>query len=129
MDTVNSLETNNIAFINDKSPVIDAVAKDLVASGMNILFRAEDVKDALVKLSALKKLPKVCIIDLDFHDRAVLVQLEALRTKYPSLKLIIHSDIDDVETVKALSEIGIDGYLLMGSDVDDFKKAIERVKA
>ena len=32
MDTVNSLETNNIAFINDKSPVIDAVAKDLATS-------------------------------------------------------------------------------------------------
>ncbi|MBW7941050.1 MAG: DNA-binding response regulator [Candidatus Kuenenia stuttgartiensis] len=128
MDTVNSLETNNIAFINDKSPIIDAIAKDLATSGMNILFRAEGVKDALVRLSALKKLPKVCIIDLDFHDKGVLTQLGVLRTKYPNLKLIIHSDIDDVETVKALSEIGIDGYLLMGSDVDDFKKAIERVK-
>ncbi len=129
MDTVNSLETNNIAFINDKNPVIDAVAKDLATSGINILFRAEDVKDALSQLSALKELPDVCVIDLDFHDKGVLTQLGVLKTKYPNLKLIIHSDIDDVETVKALSKIGIDSYLLMGSDVDDFKRAIERVKA
>ena len=65
------------------------------------------------------------IIDLDFHDMIVLTQLRELRTKYPNIKLIAYSDIDVDKTVKAVLEIGFESYLLIGSDTDDFKKAIE----
>lgn len=34
-------------------------------------------------------------------------------------------DIDVDKTVKAVLEIGFESYLLIGSDTDDFKKAIE----
>lgn len=128
METVKNPKPASLALINDKSLVIDLICNDLQVSGIGVLFRSKNVKDALSQLSALKELPGVCVIDLDFHVKGVLTQLGVLRTKYPNLKLIIHSDIDDIETAKALSKIGIDSYLLMGSDVDDFKKAIERVK-
>ncbi|CAI9686771.1 hypothetical protein EAVNVH72_03484 [Elizabethkingia anophelis] len=116
-----------IAFINDKSPITDAICNDLVASGTKVLFRSVNIEDGLLQLSALKELPKVCIINLDFYDRNVLAQLRELRAKYPGIKLIAHSDIDADETVKALLEIGFESYLLIGSDTDDFKKAIEGV--
>ncbi|MEE1885022.1 hypothetical protein [Pedobacter flavus] len=57
----------------------------------------------------------------------MLVQLQKLRTQYPNIKLIAHSDIDTEKTVKSLLEIGFAGYLLIGSDADDFRKAIEVV--
>lgn len=98
---------------------------DLVASGINVLFRSENIEDGISQLSSLKTLPKVFIIDLDFHDMIVLTQLRELRTKYPNIKLIAYSDIDVDKTVKAVLEIGFESYLLIGSDTDDFKKAIE----
>ncbi|MGJ1303531.1 DNA-binding response regulator [Sphingobacterium multivorum] len=127
MNTVNNPEQINIAFINDKSPIIDVICNDLVASGVNVLFRSENIEDGLSQLSVLQQLPKACIIDLDFHDRNVLAQLQELRTKYPNIKLIAHSDIDTEKAVIPLLEIGFDSYLLIGSDADDFKKAIEGV--
>lgn len=127
METIKSPKQTSLAFINDKSPLIDLTHNDLVASGADVLFRSENVEDGLSKLSALTSLPEVFIIDLDFYDRNVLEQLRELKTKYPSIRLIAHSDIDDNETVNALSEIGIESYLFIGSDTDDFKKAIERV--
>ncbi|MCO5241526.1 MAG: DNA-binding response regulator [Chitinophagaceae bacterium] len=127
MDTVNNLDQTSIAFINDKSLILDLTSNDLVASGINVLFRSENIEDGIFQLSTLKTLPKVFIIDLDFHDRNVLAQLRELRTKYPNIKLIAHSDIDADETVKTLLEIGFESYLLIGSDADDLKKAIEGV--
>ena len=91
------------------------------------MFRSENIEDGLSQLSALKDLPTVCIIDLNFYDKNVLKQLQELRAKYPALKLIAHSDIDEEKTIKIILAIGFSGYLLIGSDADDFKKAIESV--
>ncbi|AIM38409.1 histidine kinase [Sphingobacterium sp. ML3W] len=127
MDTERITKHISIAFINDKSPIIDAISKDLLTSGFDIFFLSENIEDGIVQLSELKALPQVCIIDLDFYDKNVLAQLHGLKTQYPSIKLIAHCDTDDEKIVKALLEIGCVGYLLVGSDVDDFRKAIGSV--
>ncbi|MDV3876889.1 histidine kinase [Elizabethkingia anophelis] len=126
METINNPK-HRIAFINDKSPIIDVTCNDLIASGTNILFRSENIGDGLSHLSALQELPKACIIDLDFYDTNVLEELQELHTKYPTVKLIAHSDRDSEKAIKPLLEIGFAGYLLIGSDTDNFTKAIEAV--
>src|SRR5690606_26652888 len=127
MNTVNTLNEVSITFINDKSPILDVICNDLPNSGIDVLFRSENIKNGLSQLSALKELPKVCFIDLDFYDKNVLAQLQELRTQYPTTKLIAFSDKDSEKAVKPLLEIGFAGYLLVGSDADDFKKATETV--
>lgn len=62
---------------------------------------------------------------MDFYDQNVLAQLQKLRIKYPAIKLIAHSDIDNEKVGKSLLDIGFSSYLLLGSDVDDFKRVIE----
>lgn len=91
---------------------------------MEILCRSESIEDGLSQLSSLNKFPKICIIDLDFYDQNVLAQLHKLKKEYPTIKLIAHSDIDDENVGKSLLDIGFLSYLLLGSDVNDFKKAI-----
>jgi DNA-binding NarL/FixJ family response regulator len=126
METGTTQEKITIAFINDKTPILDITCNELTVSGMDVLFRSENIEDGLSKLSVLKQLPKACIIDLDFHDKNVLAQLQELKGKYPYLKLIAHSDIDDKKVGKNLLDIGFSSYLLVGSDVYDFKGAIDR---
>lgn len=65
----NSTEQISVAFINDKSPIIDTISNNL--SGTNILFRSESIKDGLYQLSVLTEQSQVCIIDLDFSDNNV----------------------------------------------------------
>lgn len=100
METVNTPKAIGIAFINDKRLIVDLAYNDLVTSGIDVLFRSEDIKDGISQLSALKELPQICIIDLDFYDKNVLAQLQELRTLYPIIKLIGHSDIDAEKVVK-----------------------------
>ncbi|OJW33972.1 MAG: histidine kinase [Sphingobacteriales bacterium 46-32] len=125
METGTAQKTISLSFINDKSPITDSICKDLAASEMKVLCRSENIEDGLSQLSSLNKLPKICIIDLDFYDQNVLVQLHKLKTEYPTIKLIAHSDIDDEKVGKSLLDIGFSSYLLLGSDVDDFKRVIE----
>lgn len=127
METGTSLQKITLAFINDKSPILDLICNDLTASGIEVLFRSESIEDGLIQLSDLKSIPKVCIIDLDFYDKNILEQLQKLRSKYPSIKLIAHSDIDDNKIVKAILDIGFSSFLLLGSDPVDFRKAIKKV--
>jgi len=127
METDTKLNKITLAFINDKSPILDVICNDLIASEFDVLFRAESIEDGLSQLSALNELPKVCIIDLDFYDKNVLTQLHGLKTQFPTIKLIAHSDIDNEKVGRALLDIGFSSCLLIGSDVDDFRKAIESV--
>lgn len=124
METGTSQQKITLAFINDKSPILDLICKDLIASGIEVLFSSENIKDGLSQLSALKEFPEVLIIDLDFYNKEILIQLQELRIKYSAIKLLAHSDNEQV--VKALLDIGFIGYLLIGSDTDDFKKALTK---
>ena len=127
METGTAQKKITLAFINDKSPIVERICNDLTSLGTEILFHSENIEDGLSQLSALKTLPNICIIDLDFYNKNVLAQLQELRTKYSTIKLIAHSDIGTEKAVKSLLEIGFDSYLLIGSDAYDFKKAIEVV--
>lgn len=126
METDTKLNKITLAFVNDKSPILDVIYNDLIASEFEILFRSESIENGLSQLSALKELPKVCIIDLDFYDKNLLVQLHGLKTQFPTIKLIAHSDIDNEKVGRALLDMGFSTYLLIGSDVDDFRKAIDK---
>ena len=124
MKTGTAQQKTSLAFINDKSPILDLTYNNLVASGIEVLFRSENIEDGLSQLSALKDLPTVCIIDINFYDKNVLKQLQEFKTKYPSIKLIAHSDIDNEKVGKTLLDIGFSSYLLIGSDVNNFRRAI-----
>ncbi len=124
METGTPQQKTTLALINDKSPILDLIYKDLVASGIEVMIRSENIEAGLSQLSALKELLNICIIDLDFYDKNVLTQLQELRKQYPTIKLIAHSEIDDEKIGRALLDIGFSSYLLIGSDIIDFKKAI-----
>lgn len=119
-----SINRITIAFINDKSPVMDLMHDDLVASGVDVVFRSDNIVDGNNQLSLLKTLPNICIIDLDFFDKSIMKQLWELRSQYPTLKLIAHSDMDDEKILKQLFGLGFSKYVLIGNDM---KKAINGV--
>lgn len=116
------INRNTVAFINDKSPIIDILCDNLITSGIQIVFRSENIAEGLSRLSLLKTLPDICIIDLDFSDKGIIKQLRELRSQYPTLKLIAHSDMDDEKILKQLFGLGFSKYVLIGEDI---KKAID----
>ena len=124
MDTDTKQDKVSIAFINDKSPIIDKICTDLLSAKFEILFQTENIENAISELEVIKKLPEICIIDLDFYDKSILKQLQKLRNLYPTIQQIAHSDIDDEKIAKDIIDIGFLSYFLLGTDIDDLKKAL-----
>src|SRR5690606_36818001 len=121
------METKNInrittAFINDKSPVMDLINEDFLSSGIDVVFRSNNIAEGNNQLSSLTTLPDICIVDLDFSDKNIIKQLRELRDQYPTLKLLVHSDIDNQNIIKELSGLGFLKYVLIA---DDVKKAVD----
>ena len=127
METGTSLQKVTLAFINDKSPILDIINNDLIDSGFDVLFRSETIQDGLSQLSVLTSLPEICLVDLDFYNRDIIKQLKRIKSEYPSINLIAHSDIDDNKIVKTILDIGFSGYLLVGSDIVNFKKSFRTI--
>ena len=46
METTNKPE-KTLAFINDKSPILDAVCNDLTNLGFEVLYRSEHIEDGI----------------------------------------------------------------------------------
>lgn len=127
METGTVQQKITLAFINDKSLILDLISNQLTVSEFKMLFRSENIEEGLLQLALLTELPQTCIIDLDFYDKNILTQLQEFKTKYPSINLIAHSDIDNEKVAKKLLDIGFSSYLLIGSDRETFKKAIDSV--
>jgi DNA-binding NarL/FixJ family response regulator len=124
METVNTpIQKGTVGFVNDQSVVLDIVGNDLVASGVEVLFRVLRNRAYVF----YKPIPEFIVFDLDFHDSEVLDLLAKFKRAYPSVRFIAHTSIDDKELLEILLNIGFDGYLLMGSDADDFKNAINAI--
>ena len=82
METGTAQQKITLSFMNDKSPILDLICNDLVASGIEVLFRSENIEDGLSQLSPLQDLPTVCIIYINFYYNNVLKQLQELTAKY-----------------------------------------------
>ncbi len=52
METGTAQQRITLAFINDNSPILDLTCDNLVASGLEVLFRSENIEDGLSQLSA-----------------------------------------------------------------------------
>ena len=126
METDTQFKKITLAFINEKSLILDLISNELTASGFKLLVRSENIEEGLLQLALLTELPLACIIDLDFYDKNILAQLQELKAQHPAIKLIAHSDIDDEKVGRALLDIGFSSCLLIGSNVDDFRKAIDK---
>ena len=49
METGTAQQKIALAFINDKSPILDLICNELLSSGIEILFRSENIEDGLIK--------------------------------------------------------------------------------
>src|SRR5690606_34292861 len=71
--------------------------------------------------------PKFVLLILIFRIARYWHSSTNIRAKCPNLKLIAHSDDDSEQVVIPLLKIGFSGYLLIGSDTNHFKNAIEGI--
>jgi len=93
----------------------------------SIILEASNGKDLLDKLSGQEPLPDILILDVNMPVMNGYDALVAVKAKWPRIKVIILTMLDDEYTMLRMLKSGANGFLLKHCDGDDFLKAIMEV--
>jgi DNA-binding NarL/FixJ family response regulator len=91
---------------------------------INILMQANNGKELIDKIISSKKLPDVCILDVDMPVLNGLETLIEIRRKWPNINLLILSLYKNEFTILKMLQYGANGYLTKACNYDEVCKAI-----
>ncbi|RDC55353.1 DNA-binding response regulator [Pedobacter chinensis] len=118
--------TIKIAFIDDhdllRKGICDIISDD---NRFEIIFDAENGKDAMEKMEQIEVIPDVMIVDINMPVMNGFETARALVEKYPQTKILAFSVNDEVQDVVKMLTYGARGYILKGADPEELKEALK----
>jgi DNA-binding NarL/FixJ family response regulator len=115
-----------IAIIDDHPLIVNGLqlmlqsAPDLTITGS--FMRAADLLEALPKLQ-----PDVLLIDIQMPDKTGPELAKIVRQKYPDIRMIALTNLDNNFYIKSMLRNGVSGYVLKSSDQEVLLEAIRTV--
>jgi DNA-binding NarL/FixJ family response regulator len=106
-------------FINGVKSALEGV-KDITITGEAL--NGEQLLDMLNKKKA-----DVILLDINMPGMDGLQAATEIKLKHQNMKIIMLTQYDERRFMKKCREIGVEGYILKGSDKDDLVKAIKIV--
>lgn len=87
-----------------------------------VIIEADDGQQLIEHLE--KQLPDLCILDISMPVLNGYDTLQVIRKKWPALKVMIFSMVDDQYAVIKMLKLGANGFLLKNCIYQDFQKAL-----
>ena len=116
---------NNILIIEDELMTATAVKEALELNGMT----AETAEDGMKGLELIKKNDyDLVLLDLKMPKLSGEEVLREIRKIRPYVFVIIYTNFSEFADIKALANIGIDGYVNKGPD-SDLKELVNIIKS
>jgi len=116
----------NILLADDHDIVLDGYESILSSvENFNIVAKANNGLEVL----ALMQQSKIDVILLDLNMPKMNGTETAIRLKadYPKTKILIMTMFNDIDHIKQMVELGVDGYILKNTDKATLSRAIESV--
>jgi DNA-binding NarL/FixJ family response regulator len=95
------------------------------APDIEICAEAADGREALEQLE--KQPPDVAILDITMPRLGGLEVVEAIRTRHPSVKVILLSVHTEAHVIQSAVALGVDGYVLKSARTSELMEAIRAV--
>ncbi len=117
----------NIILVDDHKLIRDGISSYLNSAPdkYNLVGEAENGKQALEQI-ALRS-PDLVITDLNMPEMDGLELIKEIRKRYPSIKIIVLSMVDEAQYIKQVLKLGANGYLLKNSGAEDVKNSVDTV--
>jgi DNA-binding response OmpR family regulator len=113
--------------IADDSSVLRATLQSaLLSMGFGVLGAAKDSSE-LFKLVENGGEPDVVMLDIMFPEESGIDILKVLKQKYPRVKVVVITGINQISTDGEIKDAGADDILHKPFDMDDMLLAIEKV--
>jgi DNA-binding NarL/FixJ family response regulator len=101
-------------------------AKDQITDYIIVGF-FKDVNSAY--LSFPKTCPEIVVISIHEQDDVLLPSIAKIKNQYPSIKILIQSDLDDDNFIFELLTIGLAGFVNQNHTWSEVKKCLDEVVA
>ena len=116
---------NKILIIEDEKMTAEAVKEALELNGMS----AEIAEDGIRGIEMVKETEyDLILLDLKMPKHSGEDVLKEVRKIRPYVLVIIYTNFSEFADIKALANIGIDGYVNKGPDAD-LEELVEMIKA
>ena len=118
----------NIALADDHAILRKGVASIISNfDGMSVVMEAGNGKELVDQLGTAKKLPHICILDINMPVMDGYETAKAIKMGWPAIKILALSMYDtEVNIIKMLSN-GANGYILKDSGPEELEVAINEV--
>lgn len=115
-----------VAIVDDHSLIREGIKKLLeLEDGLEISFLAEDGAEAIDKIERTET--DVVLLDINMPNINGIETLKILKSKYPSVKVIMLTIHEATEYLIETINIGAEGYVLKDADISSLVRAIQKV--
>ena len=92
---------------------------------IEILFVAADGKSLIKKLSEVKTLPEVILMDIEMPEMSGIDTTAIVKDKYPTIEIMMLTVFKDEKNLFDAIKAGASGYLLKDTSTDEIENAIK----
>lgn len=118
----------NVMIVDDHSMVREGLMHLLELEGeFKVVGEAGDGLEFLKKLKKVKPKPDILLLDINMPNMNGLEVLRALKEKKSKLKVLVLTVHNEVEYLLKAIDIGVNGYILKDSKLEELKEAINTV--
>lgn len=100
---------------------------NLEAAGLEVLGAVADGTDLLIRLASVT--PMVVLLDLSMTNPDAFILLSALRSQYPQLRILAHSELTSEQYIARAFDLGAHGYIVKTAPFAELLHALEMVVA
>jgi DNA-binding NarL/FixJ family response regulator len=112
---------------DDHPAMLTAIAETLEASGVEIVGRASDGRDALAQIEAHQ--PRVALVDVRMPRLSGIEVATKAAVSAPSTSIIFYTAYGDRALLSEALDVGARGFVLKEAPLSDLVRAVERVAA
>lgn len=116
-----------VMIIDDSSTIRMVLRQILLSESFDIIFEAENGKNALSKLSVTNILPDIIFLDIQMPKMDGLDFLKKLKQQNKTSKIVIISSMSDKKTLENFISLGINSYIVKPIERKIFLEHVARV--
>ncbi|MFL6062821.1 MAG: response regulator [Marmoricola sp.] len=115
-----------VMVVDDHPMWRDAVERDLVAAGLEVVAVAANGREALARYPAAR--PDVVVLDLQIPEPDGIAVTTELHAQDPDVRILVLSASDDQGNVLAAVKAGATGYLVKSASREELLSAVRRTR-
>lgn len=113
-----------ISIIEDHIGLRVSLENFLQYNNFKVVLQAANGQLAIESLKLQEILPDICILDINMPVMDGFQTAKALAVRYPKIKILVFSSLDNKRSIREMLSLGVKGYILKGTSPEKLKTAV-----